>query len=444
MVHKTEERKMPKVELKETIGCLKKYRIEVEHERLEQETSSTVRNLKRSVQLPGFRKGKAPESLIIRRFGTSIRDDALKSLIPKILLEVFESKSIRPANDPEVTDMDYGENSPIAFTVTFEEIPDIDVNVFKGIHVTKDEVAVTDEDVKDEIERLRQMHATRKEINRGAQIGDILIVNLQKLDSTGVPIIGEKIEGHVIYLNESSTPSPEFNEQVLGMKKGDKKHVSLTYDESNNRPKRDDVTDSYEVEILNVLENKIPDLNDDFIATLGDYEDIDDFRAKTRENLAGRFEITAERKLYMDLVENFLKQAPFEVPNSMVEKVIDSEIDRLRVSNQGSSFDESAYRSRLRPDAVRVVQTYVIIKAVKELQKIEVAKEELDERIEALASLNRLKPRELRRNLIKEGNFEDLKNEIASDKAYKWMVNVANVQVVPVEKPSEESRIIKP
>lgn len=435
---------MPKIELKETHGCSKKYYIEIEQERLDEQIKSTVKTMKRDVQIPGFRKGKVPESILLRRFAPTIRMEAFKELIPGVLEEMFESEGIKPVNEPDIWDLNLEETGPVSFSVSVEELPEIDVSGFKGLKVTKKVPEVTDQFLEDEIENIRRRYAKQEEVERGAEKGDILVVNLQKLDSSGVPIIGDKMENHVIKLDGESTPSPEFDEKVIGMKKGDRRSIRFTYDDSINNPDLVGTADAYDVEILQVMENNIPELNDEFVKTLGDYTDVSDFSEKTRESMIKNIESFAERKLHYDLMEEFIKQTPFEVPNVMVERVIKSEIERIKTSNPETEFDESAYRTQLRPDAVRSVQSFIVVDAVKKEQNIEVAKEEVDERLNTLATLHGMEIRELRRMLIKDGEFDNIKNNIADTKAYDWIVEAAEVSVDTDPIGSEESRIIKP
>ncbi|MFC1692822.1 trigger factor [Candidatus Latescibacterota bacterium] len=435
---------MPKVEIKETVGCTKKLRVEIEPERLEEEIKSTVRKVKQNTQIPGFRKGKAPESMLLKRFGPTIRQEAVGDMIPKVLQEVFKDEGIKPVNDPNITDLKFDETGPITFTVAVEELPEIDVSSFEGLKVTKEIREVTDEDVDNEIERIRQYQATEEEVDRGAQKDDILIANLQKLDTSGVPIIGEKMENHVIYLNGTTTPSPEFDEQIIGMEKGNKKIIRFTYDESIDNPQLVGTSDAYEVEIVQVLERNVPELTEEFITSFGDYSDIEDFRTKMRDRIERQFDSQTERKLHNDLMENFIKLLPFEVPNSMVERITESEIERIKKKNPDETFDEDAFRSSIRPDAVRSVQTYLTINTVGEKQNIEVTKEEVDERIQVLASLYDTNPREMKRSLIKDGRLDEIKNDIAQNKAFNWIVEVADVKVEKIKEQPEQSHIVKP
>jgi len=436
---------MPSIELKEHVGCSKKYRVEIEQERLDEQIKATVKDLKKDVQVPGFRKGRAPEEILIRRFGPTIRQEAVKELIPKALAEVFESEGVDPVNDPDIGDLDYSDSGPISFTVTIEEIPEVDISGFEGLHVTKQVREVTDEIVETEIERIQRMYAKQEEVDREIRNGDILVVNLQKLDASGVPIIGDKMEDHVIVLDGQSTPSPDFDEQVEGMKKGERKTVRFTYDESINNPELVGQTDAYDVEIVRVIENKIPELDNEFLEQLGNFENVEDLKERTRDRLVRQYESSSESKLHRDLVEEFVKQYPFEVPNSMVERIIYSEIGRIRQANPEAQFDEQEYRTHLRPDAVRAVQSYIIVDAVKKRENIEVTKEETDERLESFASINGMEAKEFRRRLIKENRFEEFKNDIANENAYNWIVGIADVAEERVSaEPERQSDIITP
>ncbi len=351
---------MPKTEIRETIGCKKKIRVEVEYERFESELVSTIKKLKNKVQIPGFRTGKAPKSLLMSRFGKTIREEAVNDLIPKVLQEVFEEQGINPVGEPEITDLKFDEGSPIVFTVSVEEVPEIDISFFEGMKITKEVKEVTDEDVNNYLEYLRQMRAVQNEVDREVRKGDIIVTNLQKLDSSGVPIIGDKMEGHVIALDGRSTPSPEFDEQVMGMVKGDTRTVRFTYDESIGKSDLVGETEAYNVEIVQVVEKKVPELDDEFVKSLGQYKDVNDLREQTRDQLDKQSDYMAERKLHNDLINEFIKNHPFVVPDTMVERVVQSEIGNARKNNPDQTVDEEVIRTQIRPDAVRAVQTYLL------------------------------------------------------------------------------------
>jgi len=437
---------MPTIERKETHGCTKKFHIVIEPERLDDQIQATVKEVKKDVQIPGFRKGRAPEIMIVKRFGPTIRQEAIKELIPKVLTELFESEGVKPVNDPDISDLSINENAPITFNVSIEEAPEVDIAGVKGLQVTRHIFTMTDAIVDSEIERIRHMYARQEEAARELRKGDILVANLQKLDASGVPIIGEKIENHVIPLDGQSTPSPEFDEQVVGLKVGDRKTIRFTYDETINNPDLVGTTESYDVEVLKVMENIVPDLDEEFLKKLGNFASVDELKKLTRERLQHQYDSASKRRLHKDIIEAFIRQEPFEVPNSMVERIIKSEIDRMRRANRGERIDESEMRIQLRPEAVRAVQTFIILNAVKKAENIEVTKEEADARIEAVAALSGYDAKEYRRFLIKEGRLDEFKDEIASDKAYDWMVGVADItdEEVKDNEGGQTSNIVAP
>jgi len=435
---------MPKVEVKETIGCTKKLHVEIERERLDKEIESTLKTFNRNVQLPGFRKGKAPGFMLMKRFGKNIQQEALKEMIPKVLVDVFKTEGINPVGEPALSDLVLEETGPVTFTITVEEYPEIDSSIFEGLKVTNKMLEITDDIVEGEIEYVLKSHAAEKEVKREVQMGDVLKVNLQKIDSSGVQIIGEKMESHIIYLDGQSTPSPEFDEQVLGMKKGERRIVRFEYDKSINNPDLIGKTDAYEIELLQVFEKNIPELNDKFVSSIGGFTSVEDFREKTKENLTRIVSENAKQQLHFDFIKEYINKAPFEVPGNMVERIIQSEVERFRELKTDKPIDEDTLRSDLRPDAVRMVQTFLIINAVKDQKNIEVTREEINDRIETLARGNITNLKEFRRKIIKEGKMNEIKEEIADRKAYEWIAEVADVNIEIVKPKPEESRIIKP
>ncbi len=198
-------------EIKESSGCKKKVHFEVERERFDSEVKTTLKTVKRDIIVPGFRKGKAPEDMILRRFRATVNEETIRSMIPKVMKEAFEEKGIHPWGEPELSDLVFEETGPITFDVTVEEVPEIDIEGFNGISATKEIAAVDDEDVDASLERLRRMRSVQNQVEREVRDGDIIVVNLQKLDAGGLPIIGEKLENHVISLDGRGTPSPDFD-----------------------------------------------------------------------------------------------------------------------------------------------------------------------------------------------------------------------------------------
>ncbi len=185
---------MTKVEVKELSGCTKKMHIEIERERFDSEFSGKLKSMRKDIQIHGFRKGKAPESMIVRQFGSVVREEAVKTMIPKVLEEVFKSEDLNPVGEPEISDLNIDDAGPISFSVTIEEVPDIDIEAYKSLAVTREIVEVTEEDIDNTIERYRQMTAVRQKVDREASEGDSLTVKLQKTDTDGVPFIAERTE----------------------------------------------------------------------------------------------------------------------------------------------------------------------------------------------------------------------------------------------------------
>jgi len=440
----SQKEKEMKSEITESVGCRKKLRVEVEQERFDQEIQYSLRNLRKEVIIPGFRKGKAPQEILMRRYRNVIRQEALKELLPKVLQEIFESNGIKPVGEPEVTDLRVEESAPVTFNVAIDEMPSVDIEGFKNIVVAKEVTEVSDSDVDDALDRLRRSHAVQEEVDREVREGDFIVANLQKLDPTGVPIIGDRMENRIIRLDEQGGAAPDFANQVAGMRKGDQRHVRLTFDSPADDPHGSDTVEEYIVEVVRIFDNRLPEMTDDFARQHGEYEDMNDLRKQTRSRLVRQSEIISENKLRRAFIDEYVRENPFEVPNSMVERVIHSRMEDYKKQYPGDSVDEAAFHDSVRPDAVRAVQTYILMEAIKEKQGVEVSREEVNEQIEKEAREQNLNPRELRRTYIKEGLLDEIRNEIALGKAYEWIKSVVTIQEKVIPREAPQSRIIKP
>ena len=435
---------MTKVEIKERSGCTKKLHIEIEQERVDSEFTGTLKKIKKDIQLPGFRKGRAPEGLVLKRFGSMIREEAIKELIPKVLEEVWKSEGFKPVGEPMISDVNIDKDNPITLTVAIEEIPEIDSSVFSNITAVKKVFEISDDDVEDAVQRYRHMRAKQTEVDRGAQQGDILVVNLQQLDTAGVPIIGEKMENEVIDLNSEGPLSEDIIKQFEGMKAGDRRNVRFTSTVDEYAAEKPDRPELYDVEMIKVMENVIPELNDELFAEIGTYTDLADFREKTREQLEYRANTMANTALNTNLIDEFVKQAPFEVPDSMVRRILASELENRKRSMPDQPVDEESFLRDFRPDAVRIVQSYLIIEAVEEQNGIEVSRDEISGHINKLAEENGMNPKELRRQFIKDGSYENIRTSLARNKAYDWMSEQADITIETIDRNKEDSNIIVP
>ncbi len=430
-----------KSQITERAGCRKKIHVEIERERLDREIETTLKKLKKEVQIPGFRKGKAPDDMIMRRVGGGIREEALKEMIPKVLQELFETEDIHPVGEPELSDLTLEEGAPITFNVSVEEIPEVDIELFKGLEAPKRILEVSEEDLDAALENLRRAAAVQEEVDREVRSGDIIVANLQELDSTGVPIIGKRMEEKIISIDEQSEDTPDFDRQVVGMRKGESKKVFLTYDES---AETEEHTQGFNVEILRVYENRKPELNDEFAQSQGNYSDLDELRRVIRADMEHRAETISEKKLRDALINEYIHRQPFEVPEIMVKEIVGSEIERIKKDYPDEQIDEEAFRTRIRPDAVRAAQTFILEGAIKEKLGIEASREEVNERLEKEALKHDVNPKELRRAYIKRGRLDSLKRSIEQDKVFEWIKSVAVINEEKVSREAPPSRIITP
>lgn len=428
---------MPKAEVIEQTGCTRKLHVEVERERFDQEFAVALKTLKKDLQIPGFRKGRAPESLLLKRYGDAIKSEAVRDIIPKVLGEVLEKEGINPVNEPDISDLNLGDDGPITFDVMVEVVPDIDLEVFDGLEVTRQVEKVTDEQVDGTVERYRHMRAERNEVDRETQVSDIVVADMQKLDHSGVPIIGEKYADQTIPLEASDEGQSALTEQLVGLKAGDKKVVDIPAPEG-----ADEESVKYEAEIKTVYEYIVPELTDEFAKELGSYEGVEDLKAKVREYLEQQADYAADTSLQRAVIDEYVKSAPFDVPDSLVNRVLFSELEKLKAQRRNQPVDEDAYMTQMRPDAVRAVQTYVIIDTIKDKQKLEATTDEVNERIEQMAQANNMEPKQLRRHLIKEGQFNELKDSIMQRKAYDWIKNTVTIHEEVVEPGENKSNII--
>ena len=188
-----------------------------------------------------------------------------------------------------------------------------------------------------------------------------------------------------------------------------------------------------------MLRTEFRELNDEFAKSLGgNIQSVDELKEKSRRDLELQFEYSSRRKLESSIINGFVEKHPFEVPESMIEKVIKSELERIKEDKRSGPVDEKEFREHIRPDAVRAVQTYLIVDTVATQNQIEPGKDEVSDRINGIAAMSGKSPSELRRQMIKEGTYDSVKNDLRELKVYEWLINKVDVSVETV-KPSESN-----
>lgn len=383
----------------------------------------------KKAEIPGFRKGKAPISILKRKFGEMIEQGSLEEVANDVFRDYLQENDIHPLGEGSLLDMDYQSQSLLTFKVRIEVKPEINLADYKGVEVTKTIHEIDDKVIDEEIKYLQSKHVTYEEAQKAENEEFVLTMDVFKLDETGVEIIGQSDRGVRFYLNDPQI-NKEFKEQLDQMTVGEERILML----QSMNPEEESKTEKYRVNATKIEKVVFPELNEEFFKKI--YNDdaiktMHDFRAKVKSDLEGIYKNITEQEVRNNIVNELIKLNDVPAPDALIENILDSFIEDVKNQNPKrqlpKEFDEEEYRKTKRAEAILQVKWYLIRDKIIELEKIEVADADLEPIIEADAKKYNLPVDKIRS--VYEKN-PDIKHRVLDDKLMKFLEDNAKIKEV--------------
>ncbi len=420
-----------KVSVREEPACKRVLEIEVESERVTTEMDKVVREFQRTLSMPGFRKGKVPGDVVRKRMGDDLEGEVLRRVLPKALDDALREEKIRPLGEPRITDLKFEPGAPLAFTATVEVRPEVTVEGYEGLKVTREAKEIADEDINQVLDRLRDERAELEDVDRPSQNGDMLGISYVELDEAGNPKEGEEPVEITLELGSERTPD-SFNAELLGTVVGDMKKVPLPYPADYPEEDLAGTTRTFHVTVSKIQEKVWAALEDSFAqAVLGNEEaTLGDLRTRIRLNLEMESRMAANRDLENKLVGRILELNPFELPEGPVNAALERILADTKEKHPDLPADEEEkvrehYRQRVEND----FRVEILFDALGNQEQIEVSDEDLDKEIQSFAENEGEKPAKVRARLKKEGGLERLRDDLFRRRVLDRLVEKADVAV---------------
>jgi trigger factor len=402
--------------------------VEIPAEEVTRETDSLIQKYQKLARLPGFRRGHVPASIIRQRFAEDLKSDVVESLIPRYFRKETDKLGLVPVSQPRVTDLHLHEGEPLRFKASFEVMPEVTVEGYKELRADKSNISVTDEEVEQALNGLREEHATFTSFeDHPLQDGDYAQVSLdgQPRDGEGKPVHMDEILVEIAGKNTM----PEFTENLGGATVGEERTFEVRYPQDFGDQRLAGKTFVYVVKIHSLKKKSLPELDDQFAKTLGDFANLDEVRKRIREGMENERQRTAEHEAKDKLVAELVKRNDFEVPESLVEHQIDVRLERgLRaLAAQGmkpedmKKMDLNRLRAGQRDQAVQEVKASLLLDKIAEEEKIEVSDAEIDREIEALAKQSKQTSEAIRARLTRDGALDRIRNRIRNEKTLDFL-----------------------
>ena len=417
----------------------------LDHDAFEAACSRAYNREKGKINVPGFRRGKAPRAIIEKMYGKGVfYEDALNELIPENYEAAVKEAGIDIVGQPEFDVVSIEDDGVTVKAVTFV-VPEVKIEGYRGIEATKTPYVVTDAEVNHEIEHVREHNAREIDItDRPAEIGDTANIDYEGF-ADGVAFEGGKGEGHNLKLGSGSF-IPGFEEQVAGHSVGDEFDVNVTFPEQYHADELAGKEAVFKCKINSIKHDELPELDDEFAKDVSEFDTLEEYRADMKSKIADRkaknAEAEVEEQLINYLVEHIEADIPAPMYDSEVENVVRDYDMRLRSQGldlatymryTGQSLDD--LRLQVRPTAERQVKTRLALSEIAKLENIEVTDEEIDAEFSRMAEMYQMEVDQVKAAISKE--------DIAADLRLKAAVEVIKSAAVITEKAPEVSEAPK-
>lgn len=397
--------------------------IEVPSEVMQSELNAAYARYSREIRLPGFRRGKVPLSVLKARLGNEIRAEVLERKIPEFLNSAHEKAEIKPISQPVIEEIDYNEGQDLKLRASVEVKPVIELKQYTGLSVTKRLVNVTDEDISQRLDALRERYATVVRIDGEAEREHFIRADIQHTDQNGVPIIGRKEENQFFQIG-SGRLGDGFDTQLDGVKAEEDRVVKTTLPEDYPDEDMAGKEASFLVKVREVLERKLPELDDAFAVDIG-IENLEDLKKSVKEEI----EQEPDWEMRKDLVTQIVEAHDFEVPESMMTSYLDQVVaDARRNTQNQEGIDEDALREQYQPMATGQIMRHLILDAISEKEDLKVDQEAVDERLEAIAGRGQASVDQVRRLFQENGRLERIEADLREEKVVEFLVEHADIQ----------------
>jgi trigger factor len=397
------------------------------------------RHLADAVNVPGFRKGKIPRRVIDAQLGTgAVLREFLEHGLPEFYARAVREHELAPIGEPEFDDVDVKdvEGKGFSFTATVDVRPRLEFagSDYKGIHVQRPPADVSEAELDEQLDRLRERFAELEVVGHPARRGDFVSADIRaSVHDQEVP---EASGQDVLYEVGSEALVPELDKELEGTRKGDILKVNATLPERFGERAGQDV--SLQVLVKDVKGKRLPALDDEFARTASEFDTLEELREDIRQKLRGLKEAQADAAVRDLALQALVERVDVDLPDRLIDAETESRVEsaRARAQEQGvtleqvleaSDVDELRFRSDARSHALRAVKADLALEGVARAERLDVKEEELDEAVQALAKSLGRTPKEVRRSLEATGRITSLAGDIIRDKALEVVVENADV-----------------
>ena len=396
-----------------------------------------VTKIANSVNIPGFRKGKAPRAIIEMHYGKdAVKQEAFEEVSNKLYSEALEQEKLIPVEDPKLESSTFEEGKAMEMTIKVTVKPEPELGEYKGLHVDKEEAVVTDEDVEAQMKELCNRNAKMVAAEEGHVIekGDFAIIDFAGTVG-GEPFSGGEGKGYPLEVGSNSF-IPGFEDQLVGLSKGDATDVEVTFPEEYFVKELAGKEAVFKVNIQDVKIKELPELTDEYVAANSDFKTVEELRANYKERMQAAAEENAKNAYEHALIDMAVANAKFTVPAIMIEDRISQMVEEMKMSlesrkmsldmyMQYTGMDMAKIRENQRPVAEENVKTDLVLDAIAKAENIQVDMADVDAEIAAISAQHGASPEEVKKIIKGNGTMGLLLANILRRKAAHVVIDSA-------------------
>lgn len=413
------------VDVSEPSSVTRRLSITVPAERVGRIRRQVAAQISRNVRVPGFRKGKIPESMMQKQFGQAIEQETLDRVIQETYKEALEKGDHQPISQGEIQNVHYhGDGGELHYDVQFEVQPKLELARTGGFVVPRPSDQIGDSDVDAVLERLRQERAALTPIEgQKPDYNDVVTVEITPLDQED----GEA-QPYEFALGEGQA-IPAMEEAIMSLLPGEENDFDVAFPEDFPDPEQAGKTQRMRIRLDDVKRRELPTLDDEFAKGLGDFETVDALRERVRTDLSEDARRRADAGVRDALIGQIVEANPIDVPESMVGRYLDYMMgidpERERKTPQERSPEQqeriSQLRDMMRPQAETALRRMLVVEHLADREGLRATQDEIDERVEKLAEAQGRAPADVWLELEKRGQLQGLEIEITEDKVFEWL-----------------------
>lgn len=412
-----------------------KFTITVDAAKFEDAIKKAYEKKKGEFSVPGFRKGKVPQNMVEKMYGAGVfYEEAANICMPEAYDEAATESGLEIVSRPEVDVTQIEKGKDFIFTATVALKPEVELGEYKGVEVETSPVEVTDEDIEAEINKVREQNSRIVPVeDRAIEDGDIANINFEGFID-GVAFDGGKGEDYALTIGSHSFIDT-FEEQLIGKNVGDKVDVNVTFPEQYQAAELAGKPATFKVEILSIKKKELPEVDEDFVQDISEFDTVDEYKEDVKKTILERKEKAAKTDKENKIIEKIIEDSKMEIPDAMVDEQARMMVNEMAQNMQAQGFTIQQYMQmtgltaetmaeQMKPQALKRIQSRLVLEAIAAAEKIEISDENVDEQLQKMAENYQMEFETLK-GYMGENEIKQMKSDLAVQKAVDLIVEQA-------------------